>query len=1058
MFDFKNICINVNNDNRPFVHIKVKDENLIGLLDSGANCSVLGKDCYDRVKKLELELYPANGYISTADSTKHFVEHSANLPIEIDGKSGELSVLLIPTLNKELILGMDFWKQFGIEPMSVCSVEETESDDDMVLRKPESVFDPHVLLQKDRERLDSIIESFPKSCKDKIGRTHLLTHSIDTGDFEPIRQKIRPISPYMLKLVDKEIERMMELDVIEQSTSAWASPLVCVPKTNGKIRICLDSRKLNSVTKKVSYPLPNINMILGQISNAKFISSVDLSDAFWQIPLHDADKEKTAFVVPGRGLYHFKVMPFGLCNASASQSRLMDVVIGVDLQPNVFVYLDDIIICSETLEEHLKLLKKISERIKEAGLTIGIAKSKFGCKNLRYLGYVLSENGIMTDSSKVKAIVEFETPKTVKQLRRFLGMSNWYRRFIQNYAEIAAPLNDALKGKPTKLKWGPEANEAFLLLKRALSEAPVLANPNYDQPFFLHTDASDIGTGSVLMQKINGEERVIAYSSQKLSPAEQKYMVTEKELLAIIHAIEKFMPYIQGVKFNVITDHSALQYLRSLKDPCGRLCRWALKLQALDFEVFHRKGKQNVVPDALSRAFGDSCVIEIPEETVKKDTCVIEIPEDVDTKDVENSNWYNKLWDKSEKHPEDYKQYRIEAGKLYKFVRTPGKDHCYSNMWKEVVPDLQKDKILKRFHDDVTAGHLGVRKTIKRIYENYFWPGLERDVRTYISACEICGANKFPNYKTKPPMGRQRLVTRPWQIISMDFLGPYPRTRHGNTMILVVTDLFSKWVEVFPTRAASSKNVVDNVRKGIFLKYGIPKYVVFDNGSHFDSREMREFLKEYDVQPWYTSVYHPQANPTERTNRNILACIRSYIRDSHTQWDERLAEVACALRTYSTASTKYTPYFLNFGREMPGISDLHVPEPLNIDMDEKCYNEHSDKLKGLKEIWRIVEKNLRSSYEQSRKYYDKDSTNIQFKIGDFVWKRNFTQSDAARKITAKFAPRYIKCKVIRKVGSSSYELENEQGKNVGVWSARNLKMCRIPLTRKSSHRDVINTV
>lgn len=297
-------------------------------------------------------------------------------------------------------------------------------------------------------------------------------------------------------------------------------------------------------------------------------------------------------------------MAFGLCHSGATLCRLVDRVIGCDLEPYVFVYLDDIIIATDDFETHFDILSKLSQRITAAGLTISVSKSRFCMRSLKYLGYIVDENGIKPDPEKVSAIEEYPVPKTVKDVRRLIGLTGWYRRFIPDFASISAPITALIQKNCAKIVWTAEAQEALIRIKVALTSAPILANPNYDLPFIIQTDASDAGMGAVLVQGEGKEERVIAYWSQKLSSAQRKYQTTERECLAVILAVEKFRPYIEGAKFTVITDHASLLWLRNLKDPTGRLGRWALRLQPYDFMLKHRKGKFMVVADALSRAIG----------------------------------------------------------------------------------------------------------------------------------------------------------------------------------------------------------------------------------------------------------------------------------------------------------------------------------------------------------------------------------------------------------------------------------------------------------------------
>lgn len=383
---------------------------LLGLLDSGANCSILGQGALQTIENIGLQLKQMHSSIKTVDGSIHPVKFYVNSEVEYNGQTRCLTLLVVPTLKKKLVLGMDFWNLFKIVP-TVCEVEQSIESE----RVDMSV--------EEKNKLEEIISLFPETKNDRLGRTTLYEHVIDTGEAVPFQKRYYPVSPYVQVEINKELDRMIKLDVIEPASSPWSNPLVCVSRTSGKIRLCLDARQLNSVTVKESYPLPYITRILGRLDGTRYLSSIDLSDAFWQVPLEVSSRPKTAFVVPGRGLFQFKAMPFGLCNAAQSLCRLMDNVLGYDLEPAVFVYLDDIIVATETIEDHFKMLKIVAERLTNAGLTINIDKSKFCVKFLKYLGFIVDKNGLNTDPDKIRAIVDFPVPKCVKDVRRLLGMT-----------------------------------------------------------------------------------------------------------------------------------------------------------------------------------------------------------------------------------------------------------------------------------------------------------------------------------------------------------------------------------------------------------------------------------------------------------------------------------------------------------------------------------------------------------------------------------------------------------------------------------------------------------
>ena len=339
------------------------------------------------------------------------------------------------------------------------------------------------------------------------------------------------------------------------------------------------------------------------MEDTHFISAIDLKDAFWQILLDPSSREKTAFTVANHGLYHFRCMPFGLVNSAARMSRLMDKVISRDLKKKCSTYLDDILVISQTFQEHIQTLEELALCLRKAGLTINIQKSKFCVKSVKYLGYVVGQGQLKKDPDKVSAVENFPVLISVKAVRRFLGMVGWYSRFIENFSGCAAPISDVIK-KHKKFNWTPEAQTAFENLKNALTSAPILWSPNYSLPFHIQCDASTVGIGSVIFQlDTNQQERVVAYHSKKLNGAQKNYTITELECLAVVESIKKFRHFIEGTTFTVITDHWALKWLMSAKNLNGRLVRWALSLQPYSFSIEHRRGSKNVVPDALSRAY-----------------------------------------------------------------------------------------------------------------------------------------------------------------------------------------------------------------------------------------------------------------------------------------------------------------------------------------------------------------------------------------------------------------------------------------------------------------------
>lgn len=988
-----------NSDNRPYIVVDVLGRKLVGLLDSGANSTILGLHCLELVERLNLKTHSITTCIRTADGSCHNISHFVYLPFNFQGVVKVIKTLLAPKINKELILGIDFWQQFGIGPSiksEVCSID-IEYDSDKRVKG---------LTNDQVEKLEAVQKEFQQNTKGKLSRTSVLEHIIDTGDNLPVKQRYYPTSPYVQKKIDLELERMLSLGVIEPSNSPWSSPIVVVSKENGKTRLCLDSRKLNERTKKDAYPLPYISGILGRFVGTKFLSAIDLKDAFWQVPLEESSKQKTAFTVPGRGLYQFTVMPFGLHNAPQTQCRLMDLVLGVDLQPYVFIYLDDILIATDTFEKHVEILREIARRLKSAKLSINIKKSKFCVSELKYLGYIVSTEGITTDPGKVDCVVNYPAPKTIREVRRFLGLASWYRRFIHNFSTIVAPISELLKNK-ARFVWTPDADKAFVSLKNALVSAPILSNPDFSLPFTIQTDASDLGIGAVLTQAHLEGEKVVAFMSQKLTTCQRKYSATERECFAVLCAIEKFRPYIDGVHFDVITDHASLVWLKNLKDPTGRLSRWALRMQQFDFTLSHRKGKLNVVPDALSRILNT------------EESMLIDIGEKVS--DFEN------LKQKLEENPTFNPDFRLENNKIFKHV----KNRSGSN-WRLVVPENKQKDILKICHDH--NAHLGFFKTYRRISETMYWPNLHRDVKTYIQNCDVCKASKTVTKRMQPTIGKPKVAGVPWEIVSLDYIGPLPRSKKGNTVLLVIADWYSKWVTLLPMRSADAKNTCKLLEENIFLTFGVPRVIVSDNGKQFTSNLFKDLLNNYGVKHWYNAVYHPQNNPSERVNKVIGAALRSYVGTDHRDWDLAIPKIACSLRTAVHESSKFSPYYINFGRNMVmNAEDYELPDFVRgCDFPEPRFSE-------LNKVREIVKDNLGKAYDKYGRNYNLRSRNISYSVGDVVWRRNFILSDSAKNVCAKLAPKYIKCRVIERNGQNTYKLEDFNSKKFAIYHCKDIK-------------------
>ncbi len=613
--------------------------------------------------------------------------------------------------------------------------------------------------------------------KEDLGRTDLVKHKIDTGLTHPIKQRPRRVPIAWRDEAKKEVDKMLRQGVVQLSSSPWASPVVLVRKKDNTLRYCIDYRQVNDVTIKDSYPLPRIDDTLDALQGATLFSTLDLASGYWQVEVDPVDKEKTAFVTEG-GLYEFNVMPFGLCNAPATFERLMEKVLSGLHWKTCLVYIDDIIVFGSTLDSHLQRLEEVLKRITEANLKVSPSKCQWLRPSVKFLGHIVSEEGITTDPEKVEAVKNWPTPTKTRDVRAFLGLCSYYRRFIRGFADIARPLHK-LTEKDRPFSWTVDCETAFQELKKSLSTAPVLSYPTPDDPFILDTDASGFGLGGVLSQLREGKEYVIAYYSHALSKTEQQYCVTRRELLAVVSCLKHFHHYVFGRHILVRTDHGALRWLMGFKNPEGQMARWLEVIGTYDLEVQHRAGRLYGNADGMSRRPCDDCKHCSRQDEKEVDMSVRRICAITGTheeiKVPEVAPWMQ-VWT-----TEELKSWQMEDPALAKVIqwkssgeRPPWQDikhesqdtKVYWTMWpileehhgllykrytdegamksslQLVAPPRIRLQVMYYLHSQRIAGHLGVKKTSHNIRRRFWWPRVREDVKRWCRTCVPCQRRK----------------------------------------------------------------------------------------------------------------------------------------------------------------------------------------------------------------------------------------------------------------------------------------------------------------------------
>lgn len=993
-------------DIRPFRWIHVNGVKVSGLLDSGAAVTVVSERFWKTLPHAKLEscgtrLRAANGGLLS-------VVGKSLLQFNVGSTTNAITALVVSESGHDVILGYDLWKVMGWRIMGPNDVTVAVVD-------PELRTDLNIesdLTPTQRDRLYQAVEKLIVGSDEALTRTNVLEHLIELEPgSRPFFLRSHHFSPALEKKMMVELERMLKLGVIEPSNSPVASPIVPQTKKDGSIRLCLDSRVLNSMTVKDRWPVPNLPAMIGRLQNSRLYISIDLKSAFWQVGLDGerrpgqiaSSRELTAFVFPGRGLFHFKVMPFGLCNSPATQCRLMSKVLGHDLEPSVVYYLDDILLMGNTFEELMGRLAEVISRLTKANLAINLGKCRFFCQEIMFLGYLIGGGLIKPDPRKVAAVMNFPVPRSMKEVRRVLGLAGYYRRLIPKFSEITAALSDLLKGE-SRFQWTKEAQHSFETLKAVLSSEPVVGNPQFELEFILQCDASDVAAAAVLGQFQGGVEIVIAYYSHKWQKFERNWAATEKEAACVLYAIRHFRAFIAGSHFTVITDAQALLHLKKVKtDGSSKLARWALELNEYDVSIQHRKGEDNVVADALSRA------VEV-----------------ITTELDELDPWLEEMVERIVQDPSKYPDLRWENRRLFKFESVSNDVGGFGFAWREYVPPSAREAVTTELHRKLQ--HAGWEKCYDIIRRQWFWPGLLPEVKNRVQSCEVCLHCKRRPRNTMVPMGRSRAADLPFQMICIDHWGPVPRSVAGNVYLLVVVDVLTKFVLLRPCRDARAKSVTSYLEDAVFSVFGVPEILVSDNARAFLGREMMLLLNKYQIEHWSTPFHHPQANIAERYVQTVGTAVRSMVFQEggdHRKWDQEVPRIQAALNALRNDATGQSPYKLMFGKEM--ILTATDYRRLSREGTPRGEMTEADLVSWFDEIRTRAKTALMESQARSRLFYDQTARALKFQEGEKVWRKNRALSDAAEGFSHKLAPKYLPATIIQTLGEDTYMIQDLSG-------------------------------
>ena len=688
--------------------------------------------------------------------------------------------------------------------------------------------------------------------KTDFGRTDLVQHVIQTNDCDPIC-----IRPYRRSLKEEEeimeeVKSMLEAGVIERSSSPWCFPTIRVSKKDGSKKLAIDFRKLNQVTKNDRFPLPHVDSLLDRVSAAKVFTTLDIASAYWNIPLENSSKEKTAFQA-GNELFQFTVLPYGLSAAPATMQRLLQRLIG-DL--NLVPYLDDIIVPTDSVSQHINLLESLFQRLEKAKLKLKPSKCFFGQEAVEYLGYVVSEGKITSNPQKIEAIKNFEIPKTQKSLQRFLGMCQFYSRFIPNFSEMANSLFEIQNCTRNKYHWSEECSKAFSDIKEAFSNIISLSQPDFNYPLKIDIDASSHSIGAVIYQD---KKPPIAFASRKLSKAERNYSTTDREFLALVWAIKHFRPYVYGYEFEVFTDHKPLIHMRKSKPNNGRQARWQMFLEEYKFSLAFKNGSVNVVADYLSRY--DEVDSENNEESEQVANLI----------SVEETSW------KTEQREDEFCLSIIE--KLSKKQCHSGylldEDEVLRYYGRIVLPEKCVPKYVDIFHSQGHFSAANVRSSI--LGAGYWFPKIRTRIKELTANCIPCSRKSYSSFRSPfIPLPKAPEIL-PFQLVAVDIVGPLPVAQSGYQYVLTMTDHATRWFEAVPLTNIRMETCANAFLENWIYRYGPPAQLHSDRGTQFLSQVFVNVLRRFGISNSKTTPYHPQGNSIiERLHRTFKDRLRSH--------------------------------------------------------------------------------------------------------------------------------------------------------------------------------------
>ena len=1021
----------------------IKGTPLNVLLDSGATHSFISHDC---VRKLRLPVSSLNYdlVISTPTDTSVVTSKAClNCLISIEDREFLVDLICLPLTQLNVILGMDWLSSnhvllncfdktlvFGNPsdsfPVSTQLKFVTANRVMASLREGAQVYMMISSLEAEGEleiRNLPIVNEFPEVFPNDVPGLppeRELEFSIETyPGTGPISIAPYRMSPTELAELKKQLQELLEKQFIRPSVSPWGAPVLLVKKKDESMRLCVDYRQLNKVTIKNRYPLPRIDDLMDQLRGAAVFSKIDLRSGYHQIRVKTSDIPKTAFRTR-YGHYEYLVMPFGVTNAPAVFMDYMNRIFHPYLDKFVVVFIDDILVYSRNQDEHVEHLRIVLQILKEKQLYAKLSKCEFWLEKVNFLGHVISGEGIAVDPSKIEAVLQWKPPRTVTEIRSFLGLAGYYRRFIEGFSKLALPLT-RLTRKGQAFVWDHKCEDSFLELKRRLTTAPVLVLPNPNDNFEVYCDASKQGLGCVLMQ----DRKAVAYASRQLKPHEGNYPTHDLELAAVVFALKIWRHHLFGARFEVFSDHKSLKYLFDQKELNMRQRRWLEFLKDYDFGLNYHPGKANVVADALSRKSIHTSLMMVKEVELIEQFRDLNLSLEFTPRSIKCGTLRvtNELMERilisqtaDGELQEKVKLIGQEGGTEFQI----GPDGILRFKDRICVPNDQEIKklLLEEGHKSRMNFHPGATKMYQDMKKMFWWHGLKKDVAEFVAACLVCQKAKVEHQRPSGELQPLDIPEWKWDSISMDFVTGFPMTQTHCDAIWVIVDRLTKSAHFLPINIEYSLEKLTSLYiKEVVRLHGIPSNIVSDRDPRFTSRFWESLHKALGTKLRLSSAYHPQTDgQSERTIQSLEDLLRACVLEHSGSWDQLLPLIEFTYNNSFHSSIGMAPYEALYGRKCrTPLCWFETSEALTL--GPEIIQQTTDKIK-------MIQEKMKASQSRQKSYYDKRRKPLEFQEGDHVFLRvtpttGVGRALKARKLTPKFIGPY---QILKKIGPVAYQI------------------------------------